>query len=144
MSHLTLSRRFSLAALSLCATAQTTADMKPQKVGPNSYYVQGLAALGSPANQNFIMAAGGTARLIPASAEERFQLSAQHIREHWGPKTRGVLIASPNNPTGATISRPALQELIKEVRARDGFIIMDSAKGMDVTTVVGDSVSWLN
>ena len=71
------------------------------------------------------MAAGGTARLIPASAEERFQLSAQHIREHWGPKTRGVLIASPNNPTGATISRPALQELIKEVRARDGFIIMD-------------------
>ncbi|HBJ66645.1 MAG TPA: aminotransferase, partial [Alcaligenes faecalis] len=78
-----------------------------------------------PANQNFIMAAGGTARLIPASAEERFQLSAQHIREHWGPKTRGVLIASPNNPTGATISRPALQELIKEVRARDGFIIMD-------------------
>ncbi|AYR21544.1 pyridoxal phosphate-dependent aminotransferase [Alcaligenes faecalis] len=78
-----------------------------------------------PANQNFIMAAGGTARLIPASADERFQLSAQHIREHWGPKTRGVLIASPNNPTGATISRPALQELIKEVRARDGFIIMD-------------------
>ncbi len=78
-----------------------------------------------PANQNFITAAGGIARLIPASPEERFQLSADHIRAHWGPATRGVLIASPSNPTGATISRPALKELIAEVRARDGFIIMD-------------------
>jgi len=48
----------SLASLSLSATAQTTADMQPKKVGPNSYYVQGLAALGSPANQNFISNAG--------------------------------------------------------------------------------------
>ncbi|MDZ4104504.1 MAG: MBL fold metallo-hydrolase [Hydrogenophaga sp.] len=47
-----------LSALSVCATAQTTADMQPKKVGPNSYYVQGLAALGSPANQNFISNAG--------------------------------------------------------------------------------------
>ena len=45
-------------ALSLSANAQTPGDMQPQKVGPNSYYVQGLAALGSPANQNFISNAG--------------------------------------------------------------------------------------
>ncbi|MBT9465260.1 MAG: MBL fold metallo-hydrolase [Hydrogenophaga sp.] len=32
--------------------------MTPQKVGPNSWYVQGLAAMGSPANQNFISNAG--------------------------------------------------------------------------------------
>ena len=45
-------------ALGLVAMAQTTPEMKPQKVGPNSWYVQGLAALGSPANQNFISNAG--------------------------------------------------------------------------------------
>lgn len=78
-----------------------------------------------PANQNFITAAGGTARLIPTSAEHRFQLRAEDIDAHWGPATRGVLIASPSNPTGTSIARPALRELIEAVRARGGFIIMD-------------------
>lgn len=78
-----------------------------------------------PANQNFIVAAGGVPRLIPAQAEQRFHLSAEDIRQHWGPRTRGVLIASPSNPTGTSMNREALRELVAEVRARDGFIIMD-------------------
>lgn len=78
-----------------------------------------------PANQNFITAAGGRARLLPCSAENRYQLSAQDIETHWGPATRGVLIASPSNPTGTSIARPALRKLIDAVRARGGFIIMD-------------------
>lgn len=78
-----------------------------------------------PANQNFITAAGGQARLVPCSAENRYQLSAQDIETHWGPASRGVLIASPSNPTGTSIARPALRELIEAVRARGGFIIMD-------------------
>jgi glyoxylase-like metal-dependent hydrolase (beta-lactamase superfamily II) len=56
-------RHFALLLLALAtqiapASAQSAPDMQPQKVGPNSYYVQGLAALGSPANQNFISNAG--------------------------------------------------------------------------------------
>lgn len=78
-----------------------------------------------PANQNFITAAGGQARLVPCSAEHRYQLSAEDIESHWGPATRGVLIASPSNPTGTSIARPALRKLIEAVRARGGFIIMD-------------------
>ena len=58
--HRWLSGAFALvlSILSLSASAQTPGDMQPKKVGPNSYYVQGLAALGSPANQNFISNAG--------------------------------------------------------------------------------------
>ncbi|MDS1140665.1 pyridoxal phosphate-dependent aminotransferase [Pusillimonas sp. SM2304] len=78
-----------------------------------------------PANQNFITSAGGVPRLIPCSAEHRFQLSADTVREHWGPATRGVLIASPSNPTGITIAREDLRALIAEVRQRGGFVIMD-------------------
>lgn len=78
-----------------------------------------------PANQNFILAAGGVPRLVPSSAQERFQLSAEHVRQSWGPATRGVLIASPSNPTGTTITLEELRELVAEVRQRDGFIIMD-------------------
>ncbi len=78
-----------------------------------------------PANQNFIVAAGGVPRLIPTHAGQRFHLSAEDIRRHWGPRSRGVLIASPSNPTGTTMEPGALRELIAEVRARGGFIIMD-------------------
>ena len=78
-----------------------------------------------PANSNFILAAGGVPRLIPATAQARYQLSAEDIRAHWRPETRGVLIASPSNPTGTSVTREALREIIEEVRSRDGFIIMD-------------------
>jgi len=84
-----------------------------------------LADPAYPANQNFIMGAGGIPKLIPSSAEQRFQLSAQDVRQHWGSATRGVVIASPSNPTGTTIKHKELQELISEVRLRHGFIIMD-------------------
>lgn len=78
-----------------------------------------------PANQNFIASAGGIPRLIPCPAEQRFQLSAADVRAHWGSATRGVLIASPSNPTGTTIARADLEALIAEVRRHGGFIIMD-------------------
>lgn len=78
-----------------------------------------------PANQNFIMAAGGIPRLVPCSPEQRFQLDAASVAQNWGPATRGVLIASPSNPTGTTIAREDLKALIQEVKKRDGFVIMD-------------------
>jgi len=78
-----------------------------------------------PANQNFIVAAGGQVRRIPCQPEHRYQLDAQDVQEHWGPRTRGVLIASPSNPTGTTIAPEAMRALFAEVRARAGFVILD-------------------
>lgn len=78
-----------------------------------------------PANQNFILAAGGVPTLIPSTAANRYQLTAADIENHWTDNTRGVLIASPSNPTGATIAPDKLKALIKAVKARNGFIIMD-------------------
>lgn len=78
-----------------------------------------------PANSNFVMAAGGVPRLIPSSADKRFQMSAQDVAQHWSPATQGVLIASPSNPTGTSIARDEMARLLSEVRARDGFAIVD-------------------
>lgn len=78
-----------------------------------------------PANSNFVLAAGGRPRLIPSTAEKRFQLSAQDVRDHWTPSTRGVLVASPSNPTGTSIARNELAELLQAVRERQGFAIVD-------------------
>ncbi|MCW3155524.1 pyridoxal phosphate-dependent aminotransferase [Achromobacter spanius] len=78
-----------------------------------------------PANSNFVLAAGGVPRLIPSSAAKRFQLSADDVTRHWTPATQGVLVASPSNPTGTSIAHAELAELLAQVRARDGFAIVD-------------------
>ncbi|AZY51764.1 pyridoxal phosphate-dependent aminotransferase [Bordetella avium] len=78
-----------------------------------------------PANSNFILAAGGRPKLVPSYAAKRFQLSAQDVRDNWGPSTQGVLIASPSNPTGTSIGHEELKELLAAVRERQGYTIMD-------------------
>src|SRR6478752_1823155 len=47
-----------------------------------------------PCNRQFVSAAEGRAVLIPTTPQERFQLSAAKVEEHWGAQTRGVLLAS--------------------------------------------------
>ncbi|MFX5776972.1 aminotransferase class I/II-fold pyridoxal phosphate-dependent enzyme, partial [Acinetobacter baumannii] len=74
-----------------------------------------------PCNRHFVAAFEGRAKLIASGPEHRFQLSAQMVREHWGDKTRGVLLASPSNPTGTSIEPEELRAILGEVRQRGGF-----------------------
>ncbi|MBO9537975.1 pyridoxal phosphate-dependent aminotransferase [Herbaspirillum sp.] len=78
-----------------------------------------------PCNRHFVAAFEGQARLIASGPEHRFQLSAQMVREHWDAATRGVLLASPSNPTGTSILPDELRAIVAEVRARGGFTIVD-------------------
>ena len=78
-----------------------------------------------PCNRHFVAAFEGKARMIPSGPEQRFQLSEQMVREHWTPATRGVLLASPSNPTGTSIAHDELRRIVAAVRERDGFTIVD-------------------
>ncbi|MCP3657536.1 pyridoxal phosphate-dependent aminotransferase [Herbaspirillum sp.] len=78
-----------------------------------------------PCNRHFVAAFEGRAKLIASGPEHRFQLSAQMVREHWADKTRGVLLASPSNPTGTSIEPEELRAILGEVRQRGGFTIVD-------------------
>ncbi|ALU90707.1 pyridoxal phosphate-dependent aminotransferase [Herbaspirillum rubrisubalbicans] len=78
-----------------------------------------------PCNRHFVAAFEGRAKLIASGPEHRFQLSAQMVREHWGERTRGVLLASPSNPTGTSIAPDELRAILGEVRQRGGFTIVD-------------------
>ncbi len=78
-----------------------------------------------PCNRHFVAAFEGRAKLIASGPEHRFQLSAGMVREHWGDKTRGVLLASPSNPTGTSIAPDELRAILGEVRQRGGFTIVD-------------------
>ena len=78
-----------------------------------------------PCNRHFVSAADGRAVLLPTRAEQRFQLSADQVREHWGPQTRGVLLASPSNPTGTSIAPEEMRRIHAEVQSRGGITMVD-------------------
>jgi aspartate/methionine/tyrosine aminotransferase len=78
-----------------------------------------------PCNRHFVSAAEGDAVLIPTTAAERYQLSAAKVEEHWGAKTRGVLLASPSNPTGTSIHPDELRRIHAFVQGRGGITLLD-------------------
>ncbi|MDB5958639.1 pyridoxal phosphate-dependent aminotransferase [Ramlibacter sp.] len=78
-----------------------------------------------PCNRHFVSAAEGDAVLIPTTPAERYQLSAAKVQEHWGPRTRGVLLASPSNPTGTSIHPDELRRIHSFVQARGGITLLD-------------------
>ncbi|WP_233864106.1 pyridoxal phosphate-dependent aminotransferase [Paraburkholderia adhaesiva] len=78
-----------------------------------------------PCNRHFVAAAEGKPVLVPSGPEARFQLTAADVERLWTPQTRGVLLASPSNPTGTSIEPDELRRIVQTVRARGGFTIVD-------------------
>lgn len=78
-----------------------------------------------PCNRHFATVFEGRARLLPCSSETRFQPTGDMIEQAWDANTAGVLLASPSNPTGTTIESPVLADIVRRVRARGGFVIVD-------------------
>ena len=78
-----------------------------------------------PCNRHFVAAAEGVPVLIPTTAEERFQLSADKVAGNWTERTRGVLLASPSNPTGTSIHPLQLARIHDLVRSKGGITLID-------------------
>lgn len=80
---------------------------------------------GYPCNRHFVIAFDGVPRPVPVGPETRFQMTRAAVESHWSDATRGVLIASPANPTGTSIPFDGLTRIVDAVRARGGFSIVD-------------------
>jgi aspartate/methionine/tyrosine aminotransferase len=78
-----------------------------------------------PCNRHFVGSAEGQAVLLPTSAAERFSLSLASVSQAWGPATRGVLLASPSNPTGTSIAPDEFRRLHEFVLGRGGITLID-------------------
>ena len=53
------------------------------------------------------------------------QLSADKVKAAWGPRTRGVLLASPSNPTGTSIHPDILRDIHQVVQSHGGITVVD-------------------
>ena len=84
-----------------------------------------LADPGYPCNRHFVRFIEGRAVNIPVTARTRFQLTAAHVEQHWGERTRAALVASPANPTGTLLTLDELRALHAAVAQRGGTLIVD-------------------
>ena len=72
-----------------------------------------------------IKLADATPVVIRTHAEDGFALHADSFIGAMTPRTRGIVINSPGNPTGALISEPELARVAREAAARGIWILLD-------------------
>ena len=80
---------------------------------------------GYPCNEVFVRTVGGEPRRVAVSANNQFQPKLDDIHASWSDRTRGLLLASPANPTGAMLPAESLQEIAAFAAERSGFFILD-------------------
>ena len=78
-----------------------------------------------PCNRELVRSFGGTAVLVPTSAESRYQLSLEAVVTAWSDRTTSVMIASPSNPTGTSIPPAELASICDLARDRGAWRIVD-------------------
>lgn len=78
-----------------------------------------------PCNSNFVRLFGGKTRAIAVNANTGYQLTAEQVKQHWSHDTKGVLVASPSNPTGTLIDPGVLKEVIQTVNTFGGCFYSD-------------------
>ncbi len=78
-----------------------------------------------PCNRQFLSSFGAKVKLAPTDAATRFQLDAAAVRAHWTPQTRGLIIATPSNPTGTSVPLAELSEICAWARRHDAWRIVD-------------------
>jgi aspartate/methionine/tyrosine aminotransferase len=78
-----------------------------------------------PCNRHFVRVLEGDPVAIPVGPESNYQLTAELIERHWTEATRGVLVASPSNPTGTVVPRDEMRRIAATVAARGGRLVVD-------------------
>ncbi len=84
-----------------------------------------LPAPGYPCNRHFVAMFDATPTDLLVEPEESFQPTVEAIEAAWGPATRGIVIATPSNPTGTSMPFEHLAAAARIVRERRGALIVD-------------------
>lgn len=69
--------------------------------------------------------AGGVPVPIPLQAKNQFRLTPEEIEEKITDKTKAIMIAFPNNPTGAIMEKEDLEKIAKVIIEHDLMVISD-------------------
>ena len=74
---------------------------------------------------DIVKLAGGEPVFVPTEASEGFCARAQQIEQAITPRTRMLIVNSPNNPTGAVISPAEFERIYELCRRREIWLMTD-------------------
>ncbi len=74
---------------------------------------------------DMVMLADGVPRFVQTSVENNWTPDPAELKKALTPRTKAVIFNSPSNPSGAVISRQALEALAEVLRGHDCLIITD-------------------
>ena len=72
-----------------------------------------------------VQLAGGVPITVETKPENGFKLTAEELEAVITPKTKAVLLCSPNNPTGTVLERGNLESLAEVIRKHDLVVFSD-------------------
>ncbi|MFC3678570.1 pyridoxal phosphate-dependent aminotransferase [Bacterioplanoides pacificum] len=77
-----------------------------------------LADPGYPCNRHFARTFEAHGQLVACGPHSKYQLTPDHLEQHWQASTKVALVASPANPTGTVLSSDELSALAAKVRQK--------------------------
>lgn len=80
---------------------------------------------GYPCNRHFVRMLEGNSVSLAVEAAANYQPTVAQLATAWSARTRGLLVASPANPTGTLIDPDSMAALAQFVAARDGTLLVD-------------------
>jgi aspartate/methionine/tyrosine aminotransferase len=78
-----------------------------------------------PCNRQFLSSFGAQVKLVATDAGSRFQLDAASVRANWTAQTKGLMIATPSNPTGTSVPPAELRTICEWAREHGAWRIVD-------------------
>lgn len=80
---------------------------------------------GYPCNRHFVRLFEGKPVSLPVNASSQYQPTPDQVSGMWTENTRGLLVASPANPTGTLIDPASLNEFASIASAKGGSLLVD-------------------
>jgi aspartate/methionine/tyrosine aminotransferase len=84
-----------------------------------------MADPGYPCNRHFLASFGAEGLLVPVGPEDHYQLTPAKIDQHWNDHSRGILVASPANPTGSILTLENYFLLAAKMASLGGLLLAD-------------------
>lgn len=100
---------------------------------------------GYPCNRHLVRSFEGVPQALPVDAATHFQPRAGDLAAHWRADTRGLIVATPSNPTGTVLTPSELSALHTAVTGLGGLLVVDEIYqglnyGAPAHTVLADPV----
>jgi len=80
---------------------------------------------GYPCNRHFVELVSAEPQPLIRHHDKDWAITLKEVQAAWRPNTRGLILASPDNPTGSVLERQELVAIAQWVKSQNGFVIVD-------------------